>query len=591
MTKKNKSSLLLTLGAAGLLIGGGGTAYWILTQRNQLPGDIPVGANIIPQDALITVSVSTAPSQWQQLTQFGTPQTQAQLNQNIAQLRDRFLTNNGYDYQQDIQPWIGKAVTIAFLSLPNTPTPNFTPNPLAATSNQQQSVVVVLPIDNSVRAKQLLEQPKPLKQGKWIDRTYKGIQIKETQGLPTENYSATVLDGRFLVVTNNPKATEQAIDTYKSGASLATTAGYTQAMQKIQVSQPFAQLYLNVPAAARVAAANSARPLPPQGLAQLQQNQGLATTITLEPEGMRFKSISWLKPNSEQKHVVENNAGRMQSRLPAQTLMMLSGGNLQRLWQDYVLSSQSNQLTPLAPENLRAGVQSLTGLNLDQDLLGWMGGEFSLSLIPYTPKAGATENFALALVLMVQTSDRPRAEKSFQQLDRVINQQYQFQVQQAQIGGQSVVNWIAPFGTLSATHGWLDGNVAFLTLGAPISDQIVPKPASTLASTEQFQKTVPSELSPNNGQFFLDVDRTNKVFPLSQVSPDQKTLIEAMRSIGITTAVSDERSVRYDIFVSLKKAGQPGPLPSPGTIPPINTTPEPSPTTSTSPTISPSSSP
>jgi hypothetical protein len=108
--------------------------------------------------------------------------------------------------------------------------------------------------------------------------------------------------------------------------------------------------------------------------------------MTLEPEGILFKSISWLKPNSAQKHLVENKTGKMQNRLPTQTLMMLSGGNLQRLWQDYVQGAQSNPLTPIPPENLRAGVQSVTGLDLEQDFLAPMGGEFSLSLIPSAPK-------------------------------------------------------------------------------------------------------------------------------------------------------------------------------------------------------------
>ncbi len=539
MPEKNKPSLLLTLGAAGLLIGGGVAAYWILTQRNGLLGNMTVGANIIPQDALLTLSVSTESNKWQQLREFGTKQTQAELNKNLAELRDRFLTSNGYNYQQDIQPWVGDEVTIAFLS--------------PQTNTSTQSVMMVLPIENPAAALQVLEKPKLLKQGKWIDRKYKGVQIKETQGVPSQNYSATVLDRRFLVVTDNPKATERAIDTYIGGASLAKTDGYTQALGKIEATERFAQLYVNVPVAARVAAANPGRSVSPQGLAQLQDHQGLATTITLEPEGIQFKSISWLKPNAKRVHVVENKAAKMPQRLPAQTLMMVSGGNLQQLWQDYVQGVKSNPLAPIPPENLRGGVKSLTGLDLDKDLLSWMGGEFSLSVLPAAPKKDDTENFALSLVFMVQTSDRERAEKSLTQLDEVMNRQYQFQVQEAKVDGLPVVNWISPFGTLTATHGWLDGNVAFLSLGAPVADRIVPKPATTLASTELFQKTVPSELSPNNGHFFLDVNSTVKALPLPQFFPSQAIWIEAMRSIGVTTAVSDERSVRYDVFVSLKK--------------------------------------
>lgn len=557
MIEKKKSSLLLTLGAAGLLIGGGIAAYWILIQRNELSGNMPVGANIIPQDALLTISVSTDSTQWQQLREFGTKQTQAELDKNLTQLRDRFLAGNGYNYQQDIQPWVGEEVTIAFLSpQTNSPTTNSTPNPPATASDKQQSVLMVLPIENRQAALQVLEKPKPLKQGKWIDRTYKGVEIKETQGVPSQNFSATVLDQRFLVVTDNPKATERAIDTYIGAASLAKTPGYTEALGKIEAQERFAQLYVNIPAAARVATANPGRRVSPQGLAQLQRNQGLATTVNLEPEGIRFKSISWLKPNSERVHVVENEAGKMQSRLPAETLMMISGGNLQQLWQDYVQGVQSNPLTPIPPQKLQAGVKSLTGLDLDRDLLSWMNGEFSLSVIPAAPKEGLPENFALSLVFMVQTSDRSSAENSLQQLEQVMRSQYQFQVKEAKVGSQPVINWIAPYGTAIATRGWLDENVAFLTLGASVADRIVPKPPTTLASTLAFQKTVPSELSPNNGQFFLDVNPTVKSLPLPQFFPSQRTLVEAMRSVGVTTAVSDERSIRYDIFVSLKKAGK-----------------------------------
>lgn len=559
MPEKNKPSLLLTLGASGLLIGGGIAAYGILSQRNYWLGNIPVGANIIPQDALVTLSVATDVEQWQQLREFGTKQTQAELDKNLAELRDSFLTANGYNYQQDIQPWVGQEVTIAFLS-PDTPTTKSSPNS-AATANKQ-SVLMVLPIENLAAAKQILSKPKPLKQGKWVDRNYKGVQIRETQGVLSQNYSTTVLD-QLLVVTDHPEATERAIDTYQSGASIAKTTGYTQALDKIK-SQRFAQFYVNVPAAAKVAAANPSRSFSPQGLAQLQNHQGLASTVILESEGIRFKSISWLKQNSQRVHMVENKAGKMQSRLPADTLMMISGGNLQQLWQDYA-QGVSNPLAPIPPENLRGGVKSITGLDLERDLLSWMGG-FSLSIIPAA--TGDSKDFALSLLFMVETRDRPRAEKSLQQLDKVISRQYQFQIQETKIGGKPVFNWISPYGTLTATHGWVDENVAFLTLGAPIVEQIIPKPAIALASTEQFQKTVPA-VSPNNGQFFLNVNSI-KALPLDQFLPNQQTLLEAMRSVGVTAAVIDQRNVRYDIFVSLKKAEKPGLLPSPDPRQPIS---------------------
>ncbi|MDZ7949950.1 DUF3352 domain-containing protein [Nostoc sp. DedQUE09] len=571
MKKNKKPSLVLTLSAAGLLIGAGSVAYWLLAQRQISSSDLLVGANIIPGDALFAVSLTTDPQQWQKLRQFGTKETQTELDKNLVQLRDRFLTNNGYDFQKDIAPWVGNDVTIAILA----PTIGKKPAPKPVTTNEsaasdQQSMVMVLPVKNSEIAKSILAQPKTLKQGKWIDRTYQGIAIKEGEGQAGQNFSTALLDGRFLVITDSPKATERAIDAYKNKTSLATTGGFTENFPKIANYQPFAQFYVNVPTAAKIAAASPNRPLPAQVLAQLQNNQGLAGTITLESEGIRFKGVSWLNPNSQRVLVVENKAGKMQSRIPAETLMMLTGGNLQRLWRDYVLTSQGNPLSPIAPEQIRGGIKSLTDLDLEKDLLSWMKGEFSLSVIPATPKEGSPNDFRAGLLFMVQTSDayggqslRKSAEASISKLDEVMKNQYQFQVQPGKVAGQSVVNWVSPYGTLTATRGWLDGDVAFLVVGAPITDKIVPKPNYTLAGTLPFQQTVPTEPNPTNGQFFLDVERTVKNFPLPTLIPNQQILLDATRSIGMTSAISDNRSNRYDIFVELKKVTNATTLPSP----------------------------
>ncbi|MBN3896386.1 MAG: DUF3352 domain-containing protein [Nostoc sp.] len=564
MKKNKKPSLVLTLSAAGFLIGAGSIAYWLLSQRQLSSSDLLVGANIIPGDALFAVSLTTDPQQWQQLRQFGTRETQAELDKNLVELRDRFLTNNGYDFQKDIAPWVGNDVTIAFLAPDTASKP--APKPVTTNedaANDQQSMVMVLPVKNPEIAKSILAQPKTLKQGKWIDRTYQGIAIKQNQGQAGENFSAALLDGRFLVITDSPKATERAIDAYKNKTSLAATGGFAENFLKIANYQPFAQFYVNVPTAAKIAAASPNRPLPAQVLAQLQNNQGLAGTMTLEPEGIRFKGVSWLNPNSQRVLAVENKAGEMQNRLPADTLMMLSGGNLQRSWGDYVLTSQGNPLSPIAPEQVRGGVKSLINLDLDKDLLSWMKGEFSLSLIPSTPKAGSPDDFRAGLVFMVQASDRQSAETSLKQLDDVMRNQYQFQVQPTKVAGQPVVNWVSPYGTLTATHGWLDEDVAFLVVGAPITDKIVPKPNNTLASTIPFQQTVPTEPNPTNGQFFMDVERTVKNFPLPTLIPNQQTLLDATRSIGMTSAVSDNRSNIYDIFIGLKKVTNSTVLPSP----------------------------
>lgn len=568
--KKQKSSLLLTLSATGLLIAIGVLVYCLFTQGKPLTRDLPVGVEVIPQDAVLAVSLTTEAKQWQKLQEFGTASAPGELAKNLAQLRNHLLTNSGYDFEKDIQPWVGNAVTIAVLPAPLV---SSAPKPITNEINQTnqldingsgQSLIMVLPVRDREIARNSLVQTKIPPQGQWVYRVYQGITIKQTQGQEGLTRCAALLDGHFLVVTDHPSTMEKAIDAYKNKVSLATVAGFGENVDKISSFQPFAQFYLNVPVAARISATDPNRHLPAQVLTQLQNNQGLAGTVTLEPEGLSLRGISWLNPQSQRLLLVENKAGNMQNRLPEETLMMLSGSNLQSWWREYVSTSEGNPQSPIAPDQLRQGVKSLANLDLERDLLSWMQGEFSLAVIPYHPQPGLVENFHAGLVLMAQSSDRQATENVFKQIDSTMQNQYQFKVQPGTVGGKQVINWISPFGTLTATHGWLDGDVAFFILGAPISNLIVPQPSNTLASNLPFQQTVPRELNPLNGLFFLDVEQMDKNFTLNFVFPNQRALLESTKTIGVTSSVSDSRSTRYDIFIALKKAGnlvQPQPSP------------------------------
>ncbi len=553
---KTKPSLLLPLAAASALIAGGGTAYWLFSHQGGGAGALPVGAEVVPQTALMAVSVTTEPGQWQKLREFGTTQSQTVLAQNLAQLRDRFLTANGYDYERDIQPWVGKEVTLAFLPAP-LPTAN---TPATAV---QPTTIVVLPIQNPAQAQQLLERPRP-ETGKLAERSYRGFQIREKQGTATtQGFSATVLDGKLLLVTTDPTATNQAIDTYKGGPALVATPGYTQALGKIQGGQSFAKLYVNLPAAATIATQNSGRSVPPQSLAQVQQMQGLAATASLQPEGILFKSAAWLKPDSDRKYEVQNNAKDLPSLLPTDTLVMASGGNLKRFWQDYSQGAAANPISPINPEGLRSGIKSTVGMDLDKDFLTWMEGEFSLSLV--AAPEGVVPSIPFSFVLMVKATDRRTAETTLQQLDQVMAAKYKFKVDQAKVGSQTVTNWSLGAGGANITRGWLDNDVAFLSLGAPIAPALIPKPSASLTDSEAYKKSVPGDLNPNNGRFFINVDRSlnSKSLALFQLPPANRDLAAAVKSIGVTAAISDERTTRYDVFVLLQRSSSPLPLPSP----------------------------
>jgi hypothetical protein len=554
MQKKKKPSLALTLSATGLLIGGGVAMYFFLTQGKLLTGDSLTGANLIPQDALLTVSVTTNPSQWKKLREFGTQKAQGELDKNLTKWGDRFLTSHGYDFQRDIQPWVGDRITFTLLA----PTTNVPPPKPVSTDGKEQSqeqpLVIILPIKNPAKAQQIWSQKLKILGNQPPQQSSDGeISIQEIKSPSGNKLSTAIIDQRFVAIADNSSAIKQAINAYKNKTSLAESAGFTDNFAKISNYRPFAQFYVNIPASAQIAAAAPNRRLPAQVLAQLQENQGLAGTISLKSAGIQLQGISWLNPQSQRQLVVENQGGNMAKLLPPETLMMLSGSNLRQLWIDYVSTSKDNPLSPVPPEELKKGIKKYSDLDLEQDVLSWMTGDFSISVVPNLPQSASTEDFRAALLFMVKASDRQKAETFFTKLDETVKTQYRFQIKQENVAGKSVVNWIAPFGTLTATHGWLDDNISFFLLGAPITNRIIPPSSNSLANSQTFRNTVPTQLNPSNGQLFVDIERGIKNFPLPNLFPNQNLILGSSRSIGVTSAISDSRSQRYDIFVELKK--------------------------------------
>lgn len=576
---------LLTLGAA-LLIGGGAIAYLNFAQR--APRSLsPAGTQLVPQTALATITVTTDELTWTKLRQFGTPDTQQQLDGLLSEWKDR-LESNGYSYRRDIKPWIGDRVTLAILGAASSDNQPAEDQPAAreGMAAAVQNLVLVVPIAEPLKAKSLLEKVAPQINSESTSgaaaiqksRKYRGTDIQTLKTKDGITLESAVIGTSWLLLGNSARAIEQAIDTQKGDRSLLDVSGYRKAATRIESPQPpgknFAQLYLNIPAASQALEPPSNDPSVQQGsILPLQGSQGLVTTVLIEPEGLRFQGTSWLTPQNDLAYSdLRNEAGEMPRRLPSETLMMMSGSNLQQFWRGFSESNSSPPFFP-NPQNLEAGLLTQTGLNLDEDILPWAAGEFALGLLP-PPKAAQSEDPATSaavgsapLLLLVQTSDRKTAESVWAQLDDVMVSRYRFKVETREFEGGSLTQWVSPFQGLQFSHGWLPGNITFFAVGEGAAEAIAPaanKPIAagnqSLAETRLFQTLTDKAPQPNNGHFFIDLAQINAlqgVFPLPQLSPEGPSA--AIQAVGLTATV-DGRAMDYDLYVKLAKGAQPGSL-------------------------------
>ncbi len=559
------SPLLMPVGGSIALIAAGSLAFWSLTRPNFSPGTLPIGSNMIPQDALMVLSMSTDPNQWRQLRSFGTPQSQGFLDQTIAQVRDRFLFDNGLDYERDIQPWVGNEASFTLLSPQGETLPPSEGTPVRPAN--PQPAVLVLPIQDGIKAKELLEKPRDGQT--WNRRKYKDIEIQESQGSETQtsnkpskqSMAAAAIDGKFLIITNSARAIEQAIDTYKGSngsQSIANLPGYTNALGQIQTGPSFATLYMNLPAMVQQGGRNAPKKEP-----NTETPQGWAMTATVQNEGLNIKSVLWLNPGSKRTFSTNNDAKTMSARLPTEAVMSLSGGNLKQFWTEYSRDYGTNPVKVLDPASFKQEVRGAINMDLEQDFTQWMEGEFSMSLLPVP--SGSSPINPVAMVLMVQASDRRAADKALKQLDETMVRKYNFKVEPSQVSGQDVVTWKLPNGEPSVTRGWLDNNVAFLALGGPVASTFMPRPTVPLTTQTTFKQVTTDPKTAKRGEVFIDLEKaaTYKNLPLLRLPLNNQFWAEAIRSIGVTIASTSDRTIRYDAIVLLKQGATPTVLPSP----------------------------
>ena len=558
-----KPPLLLLLAATLLFVGGGVLAFWMTSRRGQLARALPTGANAIPADALMVLAVSSDEAQWRRLRQFGTPTTQAQFDQLLVQWRDRLLSDQGLDFGRDIQPWVGPEITLAFLPPDATATdlPRSLPAPeLALTSN----LVVVVPIADVARAQSGLGDR--LDSAEAEAAPYRGITLQQVTRPGAEPLYAAVLNAETAVLSPQLPQLKRAIDAYRGADSLVDRPGIAKAFEQVTETRPLARFYVDVPTLAQTIGQAADPPLAPSRLRAFQTPRGLAGAIAVKNRGVAVQSVSWLEPGP-QTFTTGNRADQMPQRLPNTTLVALSGGNFQQFWEDFRTGEQLSALLPLQAEDLALNFQNATGLSLDENLLPWMAGEFAMGVLtpPELPGDGDTPPLPNpALVLMVKASDRAAATATFEQLDAVMQSRYRFAVDAIDIGGIPVTRWMAPFDSLVMAYGWLEGDIAFFTVGEGIAELIAPNPSRTLGENALFQTTTGEAPRPNNGHFFLNLealatDQNNLLLP---PLPQEGLLsAEAIEAIGVTATVLSDRQVRYDITAALKRGDRPGPLP------------------------------
>ncbi|MBU6228137.1 MAG: DUF3352 domain-containing protein [Cyanobacteria bacterium REEB459] len=540
-----KLPIRLLLGSVLLVMGVGTLSFWVITRRGGHSQTLPPGMKAIPANAVMVMAFSPDNDQWQRLLQSGNATTQAQLNQIIGPWRDRLVPPAALKLAADLGTGLGSEITLALV--PGQPSNS------VADQGPEANLMALVPIQDGAAVQQRLETLlEPAKQIK--DNPYRGVTIKKIKADQVPSLYVGALNPNLALVSAQLDLLKQSIDTFRQGPSLADRPGLAQAFDQLPSSPSLVRGYLDVPTAVTTLGRLVDPPLPVDRLAALQAPRSLVGAISLKHQQIHGQALSWVDQQSPGFNP-DNQASQIPQRLPASTLLMMSTGNLQKFWDDFKAGRQLSALFPLRPEDLTLALQSATGLNLEQDVLPWMNGEFGLGILAPPDQRGQPSLPNPALVLMAKSRDRDTTTASFNRLNQVMAKRYRFAVDSSQIEGVPVTRWTSPFDSLSLAYGWLPGDIVFLSVGQGVADLVVPRPQRSLAQARAFQAATRDAPRPNNGHFFINLEDLAKVqnhLLLPPLPAEGLFSAAVVRSLGVTATVISDRQVRYDLELDLK---------------------------------------
>lgn len=243
------------------------------------------------------------------------------------------------------------------------------------------------------------------------------------------------------------------------------------------------------------------------------------------------------------------NADSPLELLPASTFVVMSGRNIAGFWRTVAsVLDQASDFTRDGLATVRSGFTLFTGLDLDDDVFGWMDGEYAIAAFP--TEGGPLQYVGLGLLL--QTSDRPTADRTLAAVDDLLPS-VGLTVHPRTVNQQPATSWEL-FSSLNSdyvpdlsvgSHGWVTDDTLAITSGAvPMASVLAPSPHDPLADFFLFDQATATFPTPNDGYFYLNVGATlalaYEVFGFNDDSSYGaiKPYLGSLRSLSATTALT-----------------------------------------------------
>ena len=536
--KKLGCGCLTSLGIAAALFWGG--RYFYTQGMMPFLGKqlTPIaGAKVIPENAIAVGYIETDAENWSKLKQLNLSDTKKLLQEEIEDWQENFPNSSGLKYQQDIQPWLGGAMAAI---VPDE------------SAKKDFDLLIILGIKNKLKARNFLNTIKKDSEVKLTETKYQGVKITQAVDKYDDQIVSALIDDK-LIVAENRKTIQLAIDSYKNNSSLISNPQRKSVLnQKLNLENTLAEIY--IPNYSQLIKNTIALDKELPFLEQLQVLESTVIGLETAKQGLRLRSIT--KFNSEITEAeLAVDRGKLLNLFPDDTIALVNGRGIDKIWSGLVTQLEADRETSHLLEIVRLSLSLTANIDLDKDIFGWMDGEFALGLIktqsPTIPKL----NIGLGGAIILETTQPNTAQEKLASLEKSLARQLDLDSFEEKINDKTIIQWRDRDRGNVFSYGWLNDNNLLFAFGDSTWELIDTKQHKSL-SKNKFFKAITRELPSNNlGYFYLDIAQILNMahyLPLEELDTDAQDAIAVLKSIkgiGITVTMPDRYTNQQDLFI------------------------------------------
>lgn len=389
----------------------------------------------------------------------------------------------------------------------------------------------------------------------------------------------------YMAVASTPAPLKDLIDASQETSKLADLAEFQRLLDHPEFGRSLVALYANVSQVAKFVPAiefpeppPGPTPIPPPNVEDLKASfEFVAQEYTsinglgwVSDNGFRTQSRAYYRnPKPELAEALNIESFSTLGSIPAATYLSVSSYNFKRQWERTLEAYERQPTMTEMLDSMRQALRDNADLDLEDDIISWMDGEYSAFLFP--TKGGFIPSFnpqaQIGIGITIQTSDRATAERTLAKVDDWIESVSSgfVEVVGDEVKGQSLTSWrgAGPDGRVQSllARSWLDDNTLAISTGSSALADLIPQPFVSLNDSYTFQTATASFSVPNHGYFYLNMGSLLSLIygflpPELSQSPQASLAQQALstvRSLSLSTLSTAEME-QSDFFLVLSPA-------------------------------------